>query len=342
MPSDIRILLAEDDEFDARLTLGVLAKVTEKASQLVRDGQEALDYLYRRGSFANSPPGQPSLIVLDLKMPRVDGFEVLTQIKADPALRSIPVVILTSSLMDTDLTRAYGLGANAYVAKPMNGGTFSTALSSLFRFWVNVNEPPPSALYETPGDSAIAPGTPSAIKLHSPITSEHMKPAYRIILAEDDPYDARIIRPFLHVSDEQILVVRNGQDALDYLCRRERFAEHSTPQPPLLLLDLKMPQVDGFEVLRQIKGNPALRVVPVVVLTNSPDHNDVARAYALGANGYVVKDMDFDRYSVALQELSRFWLDVNEPPAACVGRAHAETHGAPIHPVAQDSNRSAP
>jgi CheY-like chemotaxis protein len=107
------------------------------------DGAEALDYLYRRGQFAGRTNGQPTVILLDLKMPKVDGLEVLRQIKNDPTLKIIPVVMMTSSNEERDLLQSYRNGANAYVVKPVNFQEFVEALKQLGLFWIVLNEPPP-------------------------------------------------------------------------------------------------------------------------------------------------------------------------------------------------------
>ena len=139
------ILLAEDNANDVELTL-VALRENRVANDLVvvRDGAEALDYLYRRGSYAGRAMDNPGLILLDLKMPRVDGLEVLRQVKADRALKSIPIVVLTSSREERDLVRTYDLGVNAYVVKPVVFKDFLDAVKVLGQFWVMVNEPPPA------------------------------------------------------------------------------------------------------------------------------------------------------------------------------------------------------
>jgi CheY-like chemotaxis protein len=139
------ILLAEDNANDAELTLAAL-RGHRIANEIVvvRDGAAALDYLYRRGDFAGRSPEPPALILLDLKMPKVDGLEVLQAVKDDPSLRPLPVVILTSSREESDLARSYGLGVNAYVVKPVVFGDFMDAVKILGQFWAFVNEPPPA------------------------------------------------------------------------------------------------------------------------------------------------------------------------------------------------------
>jgi len=138
------ILLAEDDPRDAKLTLAALDEFNlANEVFVVHDGEAALDYLYCRGKFEKREGGNPVAILLDLKMPKVDGLEVLETIKADSHLKSIPIVMLTSSRETPDLTKCYGLGVNAYVVKPVDFGEFAKAVKQLGIFWAAVNEPPP-------------------------------------------------------------------------------------------------------------------------------------------------------------------------------------------------------
>ena len=142
-----RILLVEDSPADAELALRAF-EAYHLANTIVhlRDGAEALDYLYRRGEFAGRTDGQPALVLLDLKMPRVDGMEVLRQIKGDPDLKIIPVVIMTSSREERDLLSTYQLGTNAYVVKPVNFQEFIEAVKQVGAFWAVLNEPPPGSV----------------------------------------------------------------------------------------------------------------------------------------------------------------------------------------------------
>jgi CheY-like chemotaxis protein len=141
------ILLVEDDPKDIELTLGSLEEYNLANEVLVaRDGAEALDYLYRRGQFADYPNGNPAVILLDLKLPKVDGFEVLKTIRSDDKLKLIPVTILTSSREDNDLIHSYKLGVNAYIVKPVDFHQFTDAIKELGIFWAVLNEPPPGCV----------------------------------------------------------------------------------------------------------------------------------------------------------------------------------------------------
>jgi CheY-like chemotaxis protein len=141
-----RILLAEDSVQDVELTLSALAEYNVGNSvTVVHDGAEALDCLFKRGVYAGREDGNPVLLILDLKMPKVDGLEVLRAVKSDPRLRTIPVVILTSSREEQDVVRSYELGVNAYVVKPVEFEKFVRSVRDLGLFWMLVNEPPPAA-----------------------------------------------------------------------------------------------------------------------------------------------------------------------------------------------------
>lgn len=142
-----RILLVEDSQNDVELILTALAE-NHLANEVVvvRDGEEALDYLYRRGVFRLRMEGHPVVVLLDLKLPKVDGLEVLAQLKSDSELRRVPVVVLTSSREEQDLIKSYDLGTNAYVVKPVDFHEFVTTIQELGLFWAVVNQPPPGSL----------------------------------------------------------------------------------------------------------------------------------------------------------------------------------------------------
>jgi CheY-like chemotaxis protein len=139
------ILLAEDNPNDAELTLEALAKHNlANRVTVVKDGVEAMEYLHRSGSYADRAPGLPAVVLLDIKMPRKDGLEVLREIRSDPGLRRTPVVILTSSREEQDVLTSYDLGVNAYVVKPVGFQNFMEAVESLGVFWALINERPAS------------------------------------------------------------------------------------------------------------------------------------------------------------------------------------------------------
>jgi len=141
-----RILMVEDDPKDVELTLTALEEYNLANEVVVaRDGEEALDYLYCRGNFSARSGENPAVMLLDLKLPKVDGLEVLQQIKADDKLRMIPVVVLTSSSEEKDMVASYRLGVNAYVVKPVDFHEFVNAIKELGVFWAVINEPPPGS-----------------------------------------------------------------------------------------------------------------------------------------------------------------------------------------------------
>lgn len=145
--ADLRpILLVEDNPRDLELTLAALAKC-QLANEIIiaRDGAEALDYVYARGDYGERPAGDPAVILLDLKLPKIDGLEVLATLKRDSNFRQIPVVMLTSSREERDLVTSYEQGVNAFVVKPVDFNAFFEAIESLGMFWAILNEPPPRA-----------------------------------------------------------------------------------------------------------------------------------------------------------------------------------------------------
>jgi len=142
-----RILMVEDDPKDVELTLTALEEYNLANEVIVtRDGEQALDYLYCRGEYKARPSGNPAVMLLDLKLPKVDGLEVLKQIKSDGELRMIPVVVLTSSKEEKDMVASYKLGVNAYVVKPVDFHEFVNAIKELGVFWAIINEPPPGSV----------------------------------------------------------------------------------------------------------------------------------------------------------------------------------------------------
>lgn len=142
-----RILLVEDNSNDIELTLSALSEYNlANEVEVVKDGVEALDYLYRRNAFAGRPEGHPCVVLLDIKLPRVDGIEVLRTLKSDQTMKMIPVVMMTSSREEKDLIESYRLGVNGYVVKPIDFPDFVKAVKELGIFWAMINEPPPGCI----------------------------------------------------------------------------------------------------------------------------------------------------------------------------------------------------
>jgi CheY-like chemotaxis protein len=143
-------------------------------------------------------------------------------------------------------------------------------------------------------------------------------------MVEDDPNDVELTLTALGEYNlaNEVVVARDGEEALDYLFCRGNFSTRTSDNPAVLLLDLKLPKVDGLEVLQQVKSDEKLRMIPVVVLTSSHEERDMVASYRLGVNAYVVKPVDFHEFVNAIKELGIFWAVINEPPPGSVKKKH--------------------
>jgi CheY-like chemotaxis protein len=151
------ILLVEDDPNDVRLAMAVFRSLhMSQRCVVASDGEDAMEFLHSRGRFCGRAPGLPRLIVLDLKMPRMDGFELLQHIKTDDGLKDIPVVALTSSREERDVERAYDLNVNGYVVKSIDFADYRTTLQALARYWADVNQRPPGFVHRRSSVSATS------------------------------------------------------------------------------------------------------------------------------------------------------------------------------------------
>ena len=141
-------------------------------------------------------------------------------------------------------------------------------------------------------------------------------PHRRILLAEDNPNDVELTLTSLEEISlgNKVVVVQDGVEALDYLYRRDKFLDRPSGDPVVVLLDLKMPKVDGIEVLRKLKGDERKKIIPIVVLTSSKEERDIVESYKLGVNAYIVKPVDFDKFAKAISEIGFFWLLLNQSP----------------------------
>jgi CheY-like chemotaxis protein len=138
----------------------------------------------------------------------------------------------------------------------------------------------------------------------------------RILMVEDDPKDVELTMMALegHNLANEVVVTRDGEEALDYLYHRGKYSTRSSDHPAVILLDLKLPKIDGLEVLRQVKTDSSLKIIPVVVLTSSNEEKDLVSSYKLGVNAYVVKPVDFHEFVNAIKELGAFWAIINSAP----------------------------
>jgi DNA-binding response OmpR family regulator len=142
----------------------------------------------------------------------------------------------------------------------------------------------------------------------------------RILVVEDDPNDVELTLTALEEYNlaNEVVVVGNGADALDYLYCRGKYEARSGENPAVMLLDLKLPKIDGLEVLKQVKSDEKMMMIPVVVLTSSREEKDMVASYKLGVNAYVVKPVDFHEFVNAIRELGIFWAIINAPPPGSV------------------------
>ncbi len=150
-----------------------------------------------------------------------------------------------------------------------------------------------------------------------------MRELRRILIVDDDPRDVELTFTALdeYKLANEVVVTRDGKEALDYLCRREGFASRAEGNPAVILLDLKLPKVNGLEVLQKIRSDEQFKMIPVVVLTSSHEEKDVLDSYQLGVNAYVVKPVDFHEFVDAVKELGLFWGIVNQPPPGSAKKA---------------------
>ena len=267
-----RILLVEDSPRDAELILDALGG-HQLANEVVhvRDGADALDYLYRRGMFADRSDGQPAMILLDLKLPKVDGLEVLRQIKGDAALKMIPVVMMTSSREEQDLLHSYQLGVNAYVVKPMKFQDFVEAVRQVGAFWGVINEVPPGSVQSHKGWFLVAVRD----------SNQNMPGPLRVLHLEDSPRDAEVIRHQLEeggLSCDVLLV--DSKDSFEAALTQEPF--------DLILCDYNLPGYDGISALKY--AQQARPDVPVIFISGTVGDEEAVKCLHLGATDYLLKD----------------------------------------------------
>jgi PAS domain S-box-containing protein len=275
-----RILLVDDSPRDTELMLDALAQ-HHLANEVVtlRDGAEALDYLYRRGAFAGRTDGQPVVVLLDLKMPKVDGMEVLRQIKGDPELKMIPVVVMTSSREGQDLRNSYQLGVNSYVVKPLDFHEFTDAIKQVGAFWTVINEPPAGSVSKC-GDPRQLKRTTTAEAAPPRRKRAEMSHPIHILHLEDNRRDAELIRNQLEAEGLDCEVTLAGdRQAFESALNQGGF--------DLILCDNSLPDYDGLSALVQARAKqPA---TPFIFVSGTLGEEVAVECLTTGATDYVLK-----------------------------------------------------
>lgn len=273
----VLILMADDDPEDCLLTKKTLQKARlVNELRFVGDGRELLDYLERRGRFADpalSP--RPDLILLDLNMPNKSGLGSLWEINLKPAIRRIPIVILTASEDALDVSESYNLGAYAYLVKPVTFRKLHAAVQRLKSYCYE--------LVPASADDATQPAV--------------------IVMADDDPQACLLATKALQAAglSNPLTYVTDGAALMAHLRGRRTFGEDMpAPRPDLVVLDLDMPGMDGRQVLAEIDGDPALHGLPVIVLAASKDDAGALSGGVPSPRAFVAKPLAFDAFAAAI------------------------------------------
>lgn len=274
-------LIAEDNEDDAILIRESLDEAGIASHvHFVRDGEETLRFLRRTGHYETAPA--PDLVMLDVRMPRKNGFEVLSEMRADPLLKRLPVIMLTGLNEKSEVEEGFLRGANAYLTKPVSSFMLPDAVQIL-------------------------------LAENRPVVS-HEAASFEILLVEDNEDDVVLLQEaFIEARLlNRINIVNNGEQALCYLRKIHTYENAVTPG--LILLDINMPGKSGLEILDEIKEDEELRGIPVVILSTSTRESDVADAYYKGACSYVTKPVRFEEFQEIVRQFSIYWLHVVRLP----------------------------
>jgi CheY-like chemotaxis protein len=331
------ILLAEDNEDHAFLVQAAFERAGfPNCLAHVANGEQAIAYLKGQGPYEDRGRYPlPRLMLLDLKMPVMDGFEVLEWTRNSPEWRHLPITILTTSLQPGEISRAYDLGANSFLTKPADFPEFLEAVKDLCNHWLVRNDLP---------DVTSPVATPKAATAESPIMERHLKvsvalqeeveQAWEVPIRIEDRKTRRRSMVVFHINDstdDQVLfqaackkanvpftwqVTDSVERALEYfksLISLDR--ERECAWPDLVVLDLHMPIHNGFEVLEFIRATPELRRLPVIVCSGNSDPFLVTKAYQLGANSFLHKPVDFGEITELVSSLFSFWSLMQSPTA---------------------------
>jgi two-component system, chemotaxis family, response regulator Rcp1 len=266
------ILLVEDNSLDAELLLAFIRVMNIPARiHHVRDGTEALHFLRQEAPHENAP--RPDVVLLDLNMPRMGGHELLQIVKQDPRLLEIPVLVLTTSMLQEDVERAYDCHANGFLVKPFEIGQTRDVLGALWDFWFSIVELPSRI------GSSIKPLPDSG---QMPFSLQDCP--IQLMYVEDDPLDAEAVVEAARDLGfrEPVQVVRTGEEALELL-------NTGRARPDALLVDLKLSGLPGIDVLRQIRLHPRVRRLQMIAFSGSAEDTDVRAAYRAHVDAFIRK-----------------------------------------------------
>lgn len=275
------------------------------------DGEQALAYLRREGEYAQAR--RPGLVLLDIDLDAdvKHGFEVLNEIKEDPELRAIPVVVLTNSHREADVLQVYAAGACSFISKPI-GLTRLKELAAYFaQYWALVAELPFNRTLASANNAQSHSVMTMAQLVKPPKSVEPIN----ILVVDDNDDDAVLLEEAFsdsHVLNLVHVASRDGVEAMSYLRREGKFADAA--RPGLVLLDINMPRKHGFEVLCEVKEDESLRDIPIVMMTSSKRESDILQAYSGGACSFISKPVDFEKMRRVADHFAMYWTLVVDIP----------------------------
>ena len=293
----LEVLLVEDSPGDVRLTHEAFRDAKTNINlHVATDGVAAMAFLRHEGDHSQAP--RPDFILLDLNLPRKDGREVLAEIKGDPALRVIPVVVLTTSEAEEDVYHAYAEHANCYIPKPVDFNHFTQVVRTIEDFWFQV------VRFARPGSSPHLAPPP----ITGTLPGKERNGAIRVLVVEDSPTDRLLIQAALSEGAAHSYELTHAfrvAEATEKLGHKEF---------DIILTDLNLPDSTGLGTFRRI--NEAANGVPVIVLTTTDDKAEIQKCYDLGCNVYITKPVDYEGFATAIRQLGLFLSVMQVPETA--------------------------
>lgn len=276
------------------------------------DGEQAMAYLRREGPHAQARRPGLVLVDIDLDADIKHGFELLNEIKEDPELRPIPVVVLTNSHREADVLQVYAAGACSFISKPVGLARLKELASHFAQYWALVAELPFNRTLGAANDQ-----TNSVMAMAQLVKLPTSVEPIDILVVDDNDDDAVLLEEAFR--DSHVLnlvhVARDGVEAMSYLRCEGEFADAA--RPGLVLLDINMPRKHGFEVLCEVKEDEQLRDIPIVMMTSSKRESDILQAYSAGACSFISKPVDFEKMRRVADHFAMYWtLVVNVPKSA--------------------------